>query len=643
MALSFDNAKAANQIVTLLQQRRRDRGGMFTRMDEIRRHYNGDIIVPLPELDDMEKPAIPNLIAQGIDQFAMRVASVMPDVTYMPTRPGIQVSENKARDRRMANLGWWDMNKMNTKIRRRSRHLTAYGMTAVSLSPVSIDPSDKREIPHWRVRNPLSTFPSPMIDPDSMEPTDCIFVDRRPLGWIKENYPSQASVLYRGDKSDTDMFEILEYLDEAETVLVVVGAEKPKASAYGAAETGKGTASHVILERIVNRSEICPVVIAGRITLDRLQGQFDQMIGSYQRMAKLDALDMIARFRNVFPDEWIVSTSNSPTSPRIVQEADGKQGIRGIVDKGQVQITHLQPGTTTNDALDRLERAGRMNGQIPAEFGGESPTNVRTARRGEMVMGNAIDMSIQEYQEILANSMESENRRAVKIMKAYYGSKPSMFFMGSDGKVVRPDYVPDEAFETDLSYVKYSMPGSDVNGMVIAIGQRVGTGIMSTQTAREMDPAIEDPIRERDQVEIESLRRALLAGMEQQAQQGTLDPTIIARIARAKAERHVTLEDAVQKVHEEMQKEQEAQAQAQQQMQQQAQQSPEMQGMGGPMPAPAEMQPGMGAVPGQAPAAIPPSIPAPAQGSQNLSDVLSSLRRPANASAAERGLTPAGQ
>lgn len=637
LALSFDNAKAANQIVTLLQQRRRDRGGLFSRMDEIRRHYNGDIIVPLPELDDMEKPAIPNLIAQGIDQFAMRVASVMPDVTYMPVRPGIQTSENKARDRRMANLGWWDMNKMNTKLRRRSRHLTAYGMTAVSLSPVSIDPSDKREIPHWRVRNPLSTFPSPMIDPDSMEPTDCIFVDRRPLGWLKQNYPAQASVLYRGDKSDTDMFEILEYLDEAETVLVAVGAEKPKANAYGAAETGKGTASHVILERIPNRAEICPVVIAGRITLDRLQGQFDQMIGSYQRMAKLDALDMIARFRNVFPDEWIVSTSNSPTSPRIVQEADGKQGIRGIVDKGQVQITHLQPGTTTNDALDRLERAGRMNGQIPAEFGGESPTNVRTARRGEMVMGNAIDMSIQEYQEILANSMESENRRAVKIMKAYYGTKPSMFFMGSDGKVVRPDYTPDEAFETDLSYVKYSMPGSDVNGMVIAIGQRVGTGIMSTQTAREMDPAIEDPIRERDQVEIESLRRAMLAGMEQQAQAGTLDPTIIARIAKAKAERHVTLEDAVQKIHEEMQKEQAAQAQQQQDMQQAQQQSPEMQG--GPMPAPPEMQPGMGAVPGQPPAAI----PAPMQGSQNLSDVLSALRRPARTTAAERGMTPAGQ
>jgi hypothetical protein len=581
VALSPDNEKAAVQIAQMYQERRKERGGLFGRMEEIRRHYNGDIIVPLPELDEMEKPAIPNLIAQGIDQFAQRVASVMPDISYLPVRPGIQVSENRARDRRLANIGWWDMNKMSTKIRRRSRHLTAYGMTAVSIAPVSVEPNDKRQIPFWRVRNPLSTFPAPLLDPDSMEPADCIFVDRRPLGWLRSQYPSQMSVLYRGNKADSDMFEVLEYMDANETVLIAIGAERPKADAY-TVETGKGVASHVVLERIPNRAEVCPVVIAGRITLDRLQGQFDQMIGMYQRQAKLDALDMIARFRNVFPDEWVVSTSNSPSTPRIIQEANGKEGIRGIVDKGQVQITHLQPGSTTDDALDRLERSQRLTGGIPAEFGGESPTNVRTARRGASVLGSQVDMPIQEYQEIFANSLESENRRAVSIMKAYYGNKPSMFFFGSSGEVVRPDYTPNETFETDLSYVKYAMPGSDVNAMVVAIGQRVGMGIMSTETAMEMDPTIEDPTLERDRIEVEGLRKAMLQGLEQQAQQGSLDPSIIARIAKAKAGRHVTLEDAVAQIHEEMQQEQAAKAQAQVQP--------------GQAPTP-EMQPGLGVGP----------------------------------------------
>ena len=596
MALSIDNDKAAAQIVTMYQDRRSGRSAMFRRMQEIRDHYNGDVIVPLPELDEAEKPAIPNLIAQGIDQFAMRVASVLPDIQYPSLRPGIQVADNRARDRRLANIGWWDMNKMSTKVRRRARHLTAYGMSAVSLSPVSLDPADKRKIPFWRVRNPLATFPAPMVDPDNMEPVDCIFADRRPLGWLQENYPSQMKILYRGDKGATDLFEILEYTDATETVLVAVGAEKAKFSPYGP-ETGKGIASHIILERIPNRSEICPVVIAGRITLDRLQGQFDQMLGMYQREAKLDALNTIAVFRNVFPDEWVVSPANAPTSPRVVQEADGKMGVRGILDKGQIQIVHPQQTQDAALALDRLERSQRLTGGISAELGGESPSNVRTARRGASVLSSQIDMPLQEYQEILANSMELENARAVRIMKSYYGSKPSMFFMGGDGKVTNNDYTPNDTFDTELGYVKYPMPGSDINAMIVSIGQRVGMGIMSNETARIMDPAIEDPVRERDLVEVEGLRKALLAGLEQQATQGQLDPSVIARIVKMKAQRHVTLEDAVTAVHDSMKEEQAEQAN---QMQQ-------------PGPATPEMQPGMATMP-QQPVGGQPQAPQDMQG-----------------------------
>jgi len=566
MALAPDNDKAAGQIVTMFQERQMSRSGIFKRMAEVRDHYNGDVIVPLPELDEAERPAIPNLIAQGIDQFSMRVASVLPDIQYPALRNGIQASENKAHDRRLANLGWWDMNKMTTKVRRRARHLTAYGMSAISLSPVALDPADKRQIPFWRVRNPLATFPSPMIDPDNMEPTDCIFADRRPLGWLQENYPAQMNVLYRGDKGKSDLFQILEYMDAAETVLVAVGADRPKATPYST-EVGKGAASNIILERIPNRAEVCPVVIAGRITLDRLQGQFDQMLGMYQREAKLDALNTIAVFRNVFPDEWVVSPANSPTSPRIVQEADGKMGIRGILDKGQIQIIHPQQTQDAQIAISNLERAQRMTGNIPQELNGESGSNIRTARRGATVLGSAIDMPLQEYQEILANSMELENSRAVKMMKAYYGDKPSMFFFGTDGKITRPDYTPNETFESDMSKVVYPMPGSDINSMVVSIGQRVGMGIMSNETARTMDPAIKDPAREADLVELEGLRKALLQGLEQQAAQGQLDPSIIARIAQAKAQRHTSLEDAVAQVHKEEQEKQHQQAQMQAQQQ----------------------------------------------------------------------------
>jgi hypothetical protein len=82
-------------------------------------------------------------------------------------------------------------------------------------------------------------------------------------------------------------------------------------------------------------------------------------------------------------------------------------------------------------------------------------------------------------------------------------------------------------------------------------------------------------------VEIEGLRKALLTGLEQQASQGQLDPSIIARIAMAKSQRHVTLEDAVTQIHKEEQEKQQAQAQQMQQGQQPT----------------ADQQPGLGASP----------------------------------------------
>ena len=221
--------------------------------------------------------------------------------------------------------------------------------------------------------------------------------------------------------------------------------------------------------------------------------------------------------------------------------------------------------------LDQLERNQRLSAGIPAEFGGESPTNVRTARRGEMVLGNTVDMPIQEYQEIFEMSAEAEIRRMVAVQKAYYGKKPSMFVLPGDGKVVREDYVPDDTFATDQARVFYPLPGSDANGIAVAIGQKIGMGIMSTETGMELDPTIEDPQREKHRIIMDGLEKALLAGIEQQLTAGQMDPVMVAKIQMKLIDPEMTLADAINAAHKEAQNEQAQQAQAQQA--QQAQQA----------------------------------------------------------------------
>jgi len=335
--------RSAEEIVSLHASRVQSRGSYLGRMKEISRHYNNEVTVPLPELDANEKPAVANLLAQGIDQFSLRVASVMPDIDFPALRGNIGSSVESARKRRLASLGWYDMNDMQIKMRRRARYQVAYASSPVSIHPVSLNPNDKREIPFWRVRNPLSTFPSDVIDPDNMEPMDCIFEDARPLRWIKQNYPQVASVLYTGKSTDDTLFSILEYCDADETVLVAVGARREAKNQYSGEI--QGGVSQMVLDRVPNRAGICPVVIPSRIALDTVASKFEAMMGMFHRQAKLDALNTIAVMRGVFPDEWLVPHPNSQgLQPKIVQNADGKSGVRGIIQNGTITQMNPQPG-----------------------------------------------------------------------------------------------------------------------------------------------------------------------------------------------------------------------------------------------------------------------------------------------------------
>jgi len=615
MSLPAGNREAAEAIHNLYLQRKRHYHKHISQMNEIRAVYHNTVNLPLPELDKLERPEIPNLVAQGIDQTAMRIASVLPDIQYPSMRPGFQWADNKAHDARLANLGWWKMNRYDMKLPRRARHLIAYGVSPISISPVSSNVNDHRKIPHWRVRNPMGTFPAPMDDHDAITPTDCIFSDMRSYEWLKKNYPEQAAVIEKPQNAaDSDLYYVLEYVDEDETATIVLGAKRETEHVPFGQEARQAGAPHALLSRVKNRAGICPVVFPKRIALDGLLGQFDSMVGMYMASARIASLNRIAVERDIFKDEWIMG--NVPNQvPEIIQQADGRMGQIGIIHNGQIQALGTPPGPLTQQVSDALERAQRMTAGIPAELGGESGSNIRTARRGAAVLGSAIDGIIQEGQIVLASSMEAENRIAVAIAKAYFGNRKAVFFGERyDGKEAEhTDYVVKDVFERDDCEVKYAIPGTDLPGLIVEIGQMIGDGTLSVTTGREMNPLITDPTLEADRVEIEGLRRALLQSMETGAQNGTVDPHQIAMVAKMKFEKHIPIEQAVIAIHEEEQKKQ---AEAQQAQQQQAgMPTPEMQsGLGSPMSnaGPGMMQP-------------PPAVPEQPQGQMNLEQMLAGI------------------
>jgi hypothetical protein len=599
---------SVEEICAAYKQRSELAGPMLAQMREVREVYNGDLAIPLPEMDRNEKAAIPNLLQQGIDQTGMRIASTMPMVWYPPVTPGDRASEKRASTRRKATLGWWQENRLPLKMRRRARYLIGYAS-----SPVILRPNKKTGIARWELRDPLSCFPAPCDDPDEITPADTIFGYTRSLHWLRERYPEQMRLLYQGDDpKPNDAFDVVEYMDADETVLVVAGKHKPYTWHRDEPLPGAGA---IELLRIKNRIGLNPAVVPGRITLDRPLGQFSGMVGMYQASAKLMALDLIAVEKGVFPDIYLESRANE-TADFIAGPYDGRSGLVNIVKGGVLRETSAQAGLQTAPTMDRLERAQRLSGGVPAEFGGESPGNVRTGKRGDAVLSAVIDFPIQEAQEILAWSLAEENKRAVAIVKEYFPTRKS-FYVSMKGGTGRVDYTPGKDFETDDNVVTYSQAGADVNSLVIGAGQRVGMGTMSKRTFQEIDPLVADPELEHDRVISESLEQALLESVQQQASSGSIPPADIARIAELVLTDKVELAEAIQQVQKEAQERQSTTA--------------DPVAAGDPAAQPGLAAPGMGAEAGVE------TIEPPGASASNLAAIFQTLRSPQRQLPAERG------
>lgn len=602
---------SAEEINQRFQDRKRAQEPFMAKMREIAELANGDVHVVHAELDIAEKPTVVNLFPSGLDALATRAASVQPDQVWPPLREGIQASEDRAWERRQAGLGFWDMNDIALMDRLRFRHLFGWGCMPVTVLPTPTDDGDRRDTAHWRYRSPLTAYPAPTDNKLNMVPSDCIFASRRTRKWLSFRYGAQMAILNTGPSHAArpdDMFDVLEYIDCDEIVLAV--GSRSRQEAGGGLWTPSGfepSQACVILERAPNLACQPLAIVPGRITLDRLQGALDQMLPAYHKAAKLDSMNLLAIGRGIFPDQYVVGHPGDPQSPELITDADGMMGIIGEVAHGTLINLGSAPAAAQSAemAIDRLERQQRLVAGLPAEINGESGSNIRTARRGEQVLGSAIDMPIQEAQDIMAVSKREELHAAVAVKKGWFGDKATSFYIpnrGFDSKIDKADYTPNKTFETDQVYVKYSLSGTDANSMVVAILQRVQGGIISQQTGREMDPAVEDPILERDKIEMEGLRRSLLTSLEQGQAQNP-DPMMIALITKIKWATHDELEDVVIEAHK--------QIQAQQAQQQQMQ------------PSDAGAQPGLGAAP---PAPGGPGGPPPNPG---LAQMLQSLQTPA--------------
>ena len=108
--------KTVEEIISIYTTRSRINDHAKQRMRNLRDYYNGDVVVPLPELDTDEKSAVANLLAQGLDQTAMRIASTSPDIHCPPVDATKKRARDNASKRRKALFGWWENSRMDMQL-----------------------------------------------------------------------------------------------------------------------------------------------------------------------------------------------------------------------------------------------------------------------------------------------------------------------------------------------------------------------------------------------------------------------------------------------------------------------------------------------------------------------------------------------
>lgn len=591
------------EILQLYRDRKTKYALLHSKMGQIADIYNGRAVVPLPDMDRDEMPSVPNILAQGIDQMAGRISSVSPTVQFPSLKPGLRRYDRMAADNARVIGGWWQDDRVMLKQKTRARRILAYGM-----APVVIRWNYEDHRPSWHVRHPMESFPSLDLQPGQVKPQDCIFSFRRSIGWLVDaGYGAKIPALVGdADVNRDTIVTLVEYMDKDHTVLIACGYYP---SSVYANDSDMGSLRGVVLENYPNLGDEAPVVIPTRITLDTMTGQFDNMIGMYYQQAKLMALETIAVEKGIFPDTYLVSRAGE--QGRFLDGPhDGRTGKVNIVAGGDIKELQSSPGYLTNPTLDRLERSQRVTAGIPAEFGGESGSNIRTGRRGDAVLSAVIDFPVAEAQEVFAFALEEENEIGMELAKRIEGGVKRTIWVGTGNSAKPVTYTASDNFEETEHTVAYPAAGSDMNSLLIGIGQRVGLGTMSTYTAQVLDPFIDDPEGEHDRIIAEGLEKALMAGIQQKAQSGEIPPLVLAQVMKLVKNDKMEIAEAMEKAEKDALAQQQASAAAQ---------NPT-----------AVMDPTAATGTGLAGGAgnVPSPVPGPSQGQQDLASLMSTLRGP---------------
>lgn len=524
MAYSWDEIFAA------MQQRREKNTPILEQMITIRNRYNGDWVVPYLTQEEAPElpPLTPSIIANTIDQYGQRAGSVLPAIRCPAVDPSKQTgtrSREYANIRRRALTATYDASRMQLLLRKAYRHLAGYATCCLIVTPDFV----KRQ-PRIEVRDPLNAYPDPRTGENFADPENVGFIFSKSSDWIMERYPETRPLIGRYVRGE-QLWDMVEWVDADDCVIGLMG---PQDTAFFRNITEPMRWS-MELRRWPNRIGMVPAIIPGRVTLDRVASQLTHITGITDLMARMMALDIMAKEKSIFPDRYVIGKSGM--TPQIVggEWQDGRSGNMNLVlDADSIGSLPFSPDPTASQAIDRLERNARVSSGLVPQMGGETYGALRTGRGIDALMGAAVDPVIQEMQEIMSAWLPSLNAAVFETYKAYWPQREYHMISGWAKDTGEVRFTPSKHFEISSNATSYPIAGADAQQTNIIVGQMVGAGLMSRASARESHPWIGDAAAEQARIDEEMMEMTMMQAIQQQAMTNPAFLLMIPEIEKAR-------------------------------------------------------------------------------------------------------------
>ena len=466
-------------------------------------------------VDSGNLPA-PNLMLSALDRLAQKIGKTPTlDVQITNARDS---NRNKTKKEKIERIitSYDHMQKLELQLPQVARWLPGYGFCVWVIT--SKKDKNGNIYPCAELRNPYDCYPG--YHGNMQDPQELAIVTNIPVKELMKMYPelkswynstdknkkreNQPAALYGlgnneaswGNSSD-DGDVIVEYMNPEGTYVVHPASKK-------------------IVDFIPNVLKSGPAfVVAKRFSFDKLQGQFDQVIGLMAAMAKINILSVIAMEDAVFTETNIIGEIES-----------------GKYRKGRHSVNYLAPGSqvvkpVTNlpyqlfESVGRLERQLRVVAGYPVQDDAISPNSFVTGR-GLEELESGVGQMVSEYHTILEYALQDVDAKRLELDEILLGDKRKPMSGTYKGASFAEFYTPDRDIDSNyMTKRKYgAMASFDAPNKIITGLQLLQAGIIDKETMQQEMDGLENIVQINERITKQKTEEILFQMLLQQSQQG---------------------------------------------------------------------------------------------------------------------------